>query len=321
MITENWKFSILVPAYKPQFLAECIESILAQTYQNFELLIVNDASPYDIDSIINKYHDRRIKYRKRKKGYGAKRLVENWNDCLQYVTGDYVINMGDDDKLLPNCLNDYYELIQRQPGKNIYHTRVEYINEHSIVTDRQNARPPLDSAYSMFLRKIQGGRICIGEFLFKVSFLNGRGGYYNIPFGWGADDITSYEAAKLTGCANCNNLGFQYRDSGLTITSKMIVNYREYYNAAIYWIYWYYDFIKLLPESDSDQLAREKIIDKYLPDLFFYLHYYIDCDIKSSLLKGWYYWAKRLKQDKVVPIKQRTLLVFLFYALRTKFFG
>lgn len=79
------KFSILVPAYKPQFLAECIESILAQTYPDWELIIVNDASPYDIDSIVSKYDDERIHYRKREQGFGAKRLVENWDGGFKDV--------------------------------------------------------------------------------------------------------------------------------------------------------------------------------------------------------------------------------------------
>lgn len=48
--------SITVPAYKAQYLAECIESILAQTYSNFELVIVNDASPQNLDEIVGKYH-------------------------------------------------------------------------------------------------------------------------------------------------------------------------------------------------------------------------------------------------------------------------
>jgi glycosyltransferase involved in cell wall biosynthesis len=61
-MTTNIKFSVTVPAYKAQFLAECIDSILAQTYKNFELIIVNDASPQDLDSIVSKYDDPRIRY-------------------------------------------------------------------------------------------------------------------------------------------------------------------------------------------------------------------------------------------------------------------
>ena len=61
MITDI-KFSVTVPAYKAQFLAECIDSILAQTYKNFELIIVNDASPQNLEGIISKYDDQRIRY-------------------------------------------------------------------------------------------------------------------------------------------------------------------------------------------------------------------------------------------------------------------
>lgn len=61
-MNEDIKFSVTVPAYKPQYLVECIDSILAQTYKNFELIIVNDASPQDLDSIVSKYDDPRIRY-------------------------------------------------------------------------------------------------------------------------------------------------------------------------------------------------------------------------------------------------------------------
>lgn len=49
-------FSIMIPVYKPQYLEECIDSILAQTYRDFELILVNDGSPYDIDSIVNLHY-------------------------------------------------------------------------------------------------------------------------------------------------------------------------------------------------------------------------------------------------------------------------
>ena len=87
-MTTNIKFSVTVPAYKAQFLAECIDSILAQTYKNFELIIVNDASPQDLDSIVSKYDHPRISYYKNKVGFGAEHVVGNWNNCFEYATGD-----------------------------------------------------------------------------------------------------------------------------------------------------------------------------------------------------------------------------------------
>ena len=88
-MSTNIKYSVTVPACKAQFLAECIDSILAQTYKNFELIIVNDASPQDLDSIVSKYDDPRIRYYKNKVGFGAEHVVGNWNKCLEYATGDY----------------------------------------------------------------------------------------------------------------------------------------------------------------------------------------------------------------------------------------
>ncbi|MFA6832241.1 MAG: glycosyltransferase, partial [Bacteroidaceae bacterium] len=74
-MNDNIKFSITVPAYKAQFLKECIDSILAQTYQNFELIIVNDNSPQNLEHIVSKYHDERIHYYKNKIGFGAEHVV------------------------------------------------------------------------------------------------------------------------------------------------------------------------------------------------------------------------------------------------------
>ncbi|MFN2235198.1 MAG: glycosyltransferase family 2 protein, partial [Anaerolineales bacterium] len=55
--------SVVIPAYNnARFLGETIESVLDQTYQNFELIIVNDASPDDILAVVERYPDSRIQY-------------------------------------------------------------------------------------------------------------------------------------------------------------------------------------------------------------------------------------------------------------------
>lgn len=309
------KFSIIVPAYKPQFLAECIESILAQTYQDWELILVNDASPHDLDTIVNKYSDSRIRYYKRKKGFGAKRLVDNWNDCLKNATGEYVINMGDDDRLCPNCLQDYVSLITNYPGKNLYHTRVEYINEKSEVTKTQKERPEVESVYGMMWRKLKRERICIGEFLFERNSLMQRDGYFNLPFAWGSDDMSSYEAAKAYGVANCNNPGFQYRDNTYSISSneKVIL---EKYSVTLKWEEWFNQFLLTVPESEENRRLYKQIVDNYKHVIIVTRQSYIDLDIRQRYFRGFLYWLKRIQKDKSAAIKNRTLLVFLYYAIR-----
>lgn len=49
------KYNFLLPAYKPDFFKEALDSILGQTYRDFKLIIWDDCSPYDLKSIVDEY--------------------------------------------------------------------------------------------------------------------------------------------------------------------------------------------------------------------------------------------------------------------------
>lgn len=214
------KFSVTIPAYKAMFLRECIESILSQTYKDFELIIVNDASPEDLTSIVKSFNDPRIHYYVNEINCGAVNVVDNWNICLAHAQGDYVICMGDDDKLLPNCLEEYNKLIERYPGLGVYHAWTVLIDKNSEVIGMQEPRPEREGIYSMMWGRWYGKRVqYIGDFLFDRKNLVNNGGFYKLPLAWGSDDITSYIAAKDTGIANMQVPGFQYRINAQTISS------------------------------------------------------------------------------------------------------
>ena len=211
------KFSVTIPAYKAAYLKECIESILAQTYTDFELIIVNDASPEDLTSIIHTFNDPRIHYYINEKNCGAINVVDNWNKCLSYATGDYVICMGDDDKLLPICLEEYKKLIEHHPNLGVYHAWTQIIDENSNIVRIQEKRPEFESVYSMMWGRWSGRIQFIGDFLFDRKILLRNGGFYKLPLAWASDDITAYIAAQNTGIANMQVPGFQYRVNSLTV--------------------------------------------------------------------------------------------------------
>ena len=216
----NPKFSVTVPAYKSQFLKECIDSILVQTYTNFELIIVNDNSPQNLDSIVSQYHDVRIRYYKNKVGFGAENVVGNWNKCLEYATGDFIICMGDDDKLLPNCLEDYVKLIEKYPTLNLYHTMTEIIDANSEIFNIQESRPERESMLAMLWGRLNGRIQYIGDWLFRVSKLRENGGFFSLPYAWFSDLLTTIIASEEGGVANTLRPGFQYRDSRITISNS-----------------------------------------------------------------------------------------------------
>src|SRR5690606_42120426 len=89
------KFSICIPAYKSRFLQECIQSILRQTLDNLELIILNDCSPEPVEEIVFQFEDSRINYVKNSSNVGSLNLVDNWNKCLSLAQGEYIMIMGD----------------------------------------------------------------------------------------------------------------------------------------------------------------------------------------------------------------------------------
>lgn len=215
---ENIKFSILVPAFKARFLAECIDSIMSQTYTNFELIIVNDASPENLGKIVSLYSDSRIQYYVNEKNFGAIDVVDNWNKCLGYASGDYVICMGDDDKLMPCCLEVYRKLIDKYPHVGVLHGMTAVINDGSKIIAVREPRPEFEDVFSLVYFRLQGRHQYIGDFLFKKDMLIDNGGFYKLPLAWGSDDLSAVMTAG-NGIANTCSIVFLYRENALTISS------------------------------------------------------------------------------------------------------
>ena len=79
-------FTIAIPAYKKAFLHEAIDSCIKQTYNNLEIVIVDDASPENLASVSTQFTDPRIRHYRNEKNCGAVNVVDNWNICLSYAT-------------------------------------------------------------------------------------------------------------------------------------------------------------------------------------------------------------------------------------------
>lgn len=243
------RYSILVPAYKRRYLAECVASVLSQTYSDWELIVVNDASPENLDSVMSAYSDPRIHYYKNERNCGAVDVVDNWNICLSYSSGEYVICMGDDDRLLPCCLEEYSRMIDAHPGLGLYHAWTEIIDENGGVINMQEPRPVMESVWSMIWMRWNGRLQFIGDFLFDAAALKARGGFYKLPLAWASDDISAVQAAATHGVANSQVPLFQYRSNGLTISRTGNVGIKmEACNAEEDW---YRAFVAEAPQSDD----------------------------------------------------------------------
>ena len=198
------RYSILLPAFRARFLKVCLESILRQTESDFELIVVDDASPEDLESIVRSFPDPRIRYFRNAVGCGAEHLVDNWNICLGYARGEFVLNMGDDDLLEPRCLEAFGELIARHPDKDVFHMRASFIDANGTVFRVLEERPETESLEEMVRARWKGRPQMIGDYLFRRQPLVDAGGYYDLPYAWCSDDISVFRAAREKGIANSN---------------------------------------------------------------------------------------------------------------------
>lgn len=94
------KISVLMPIYKTpeNYLREAVESILNQTYKDFEFLILDDCPSDDRESIIKSYSDKRVKYFKNSRNLG---ISASRNKLIDIAAGEYLAVMDHDDVSLP----------------------------------------------------------------------------------------------------------------------------------------------------------------------------------------------------------------------------
>jgi glycosyltransferase involved in cell wall biosynthesis len=108
------KVSVLIPTYNYAYcLDECIQSVLNQTFQDFELIVIDDASRDNTDEVMQKYEsDSRISYYRNPVNLG---LVGNWNKCLGYAKGDYIKILCADDKFREDLLEKFVQVMETHP--------------------------------------------------------------------------------------------------------------------------------------------------------------------------------------------------------------
>lgn len=106
------KISIIVPIYKVEkYINQCIQSILTQTYTNFELILIDDGSPDKCGKICDEYKskDDRIKVI-HKKNQG---LMAAWIDGVKIAHGDYIMFIDSDDWVEPKMLESMINILQK----------------------------------------------------------------------------------------------------------------------------------------------------------------------------------------------------------------
>ena len=135
--TYNPLISILVPVYNvsEKWLRLCLDSVVKQTYENWELCIVDDASPSaHIQRILEEYsrQDNRIKYMRREKNG---HISASSNDALNLANGEFIALLDNDDELAPNALAEVVSVLNINQSLDMIYSDEDKIDEDGIRFD------------------------------------------------------------------------------------------------------------------------------------------------------------------------------------------
>ena len=125
------KFSIIIPSYNAErWIVKCLESVLNQTYKNFEIILVDDMSSDNTVALAKKILKRphKIIQLKSKRLNGGTR-----NEGINHASGDYIINIDSDDWLYcDKVLEELKDFIEENNNPDVVYTNFAMINNNSV---------------------------------------------------------------------------------------------------------------------------------------------------------------------------------------------
>jgi glycosyltransferase involved in cell wall biosynthesis len=120
-----------IPTYnRSALLRVALESVLAQTYDDFRILVSDNASTDDTSDVVASYSDARIEYFRGDRNIGA---LGNYNRLIELARTELLMLLPDDDRLYPDYLASVVEVMRRHPSVGLVHTAFDEIDIDSNV--------------------------------------------------------------------------------------------------------------------------------------------------------------------------------------------
>lgn len=157
--------SVIIPAYNGEaYLEEAIASILAQTYTNYEIIVIDDGSTDRTAQIIQQFGDRASFYQQRNQGVARAR-----NQGLKVAKGDYIAFLDQDDFFYPHKLAEQVFLMEMQPNLGLVNSGWDIVNQEGKICSKVEPwhnLPQLNSAALIIWKPV-----FLGAMLFRHYWL------------------------------------------------------------------------------------------------------------------------------------------------------
>ncbi len=258
-MTQNPTLSVILPTYNGmRFLSESIDSILAQTFADFELIIINDCSTDKTADILKDYakKDNRIRIITNAVN---KKLPASLNIGFAQAKGDFFTWTSDDNRYLPNAFEVMINAFQSHPETDFVYADMQIIDEQGNAKKTIRLKTP---------KSLYNG-CCIGAcFLYRRTCYDTLGGYNENLFC--AEDYEYWMRLYTAGIhfMKLNDCLYKYRDnsSSLTATKQQQVQQKTLEVKLAYWSQWhlssYTKTVSLFKQFKrlKDKTSKDKIL-------------------------------------------------------------
>jgi len=140
--------SVIIPTYnRAHFLGETIQSVLNQTYKDFEIVIVDDGSTDKTEELVKSFSDGRLRYIKLGKNTGSSAAPRNAG--LKAASGKYIALLDSDDAWLPNKLKLEVEFLDTHPSVSMVCSNYTYFGSRGRPKKTGFEGVPLASGYGL----------------------------------------------------------------------------------------------------------------------------------------------------------------------------
>lgn len=259
--TSKKKLAILIPFYKRGHFNILLDALLSQTDQSFNVYIGDDCSPdqaLDLVAIASKKLN--ILYHRFSSRLGGVSLASHWNRCLDLTQGEpWIWIIPDDDLPAPNCVAEFMAALRegRAEGVNVFTFPARVIDSTGHITSEGVPLHAPVRNYDFYLKQLKGEMqgSSLGENIFRREALVGRGGFVELPKGWGSDHATILRASAGSLIAPLNRAWFGFRQSGDNISSQRDDG-AEKMRARVLFARWLRENAALLSSPPSTEFYR-----------------------------------------------------------------
>jgi glycosyltransferase involved in cell wall biosynthesis len=307
------QLAIVIPAYKPDYLAEALESLAAQSDQRFAVYIGDDASPHPLEALIDGFRPRLdLHYVRFEQNLGGKDLVAQWTRCVALSKETWIWLFSDDDLAAPNCVEAFYAFLNSaaQDDK-LIHFQTDIIDGESNLIRHTRAYPTRLPAYDFAMGRLQFHWSSFAvEYIFMRQAWTQCGGFVAFPAGWCADDASWIQLAAGKGILTLPAGRVQWRQSGRNITAGQSPYVAQKTDAMLMYMDW------LIGHFHQESLQNKMALKEAFHHWFFKLFGTMNPRLG---MKGMLSLAKALRKS----LSSSTLLVFTsllkneYFAART----